>query len=1135
MGLSPSTTADLRPFHISDPLPRGITVLEASAGTGKTYAITGLAARYVAEGTPLERILLVTFTRMATGELRERVRERLLAVQRGLAGAGPDGAPDPVIDLIRERGAPEIAVARRRLNRALADFDAGTIATTHGFCQEALGGLGIAADLEPGVAVVEDLSDLVEEVLDDLFLRSFHREPQPAMGRAQALMIARAAVLNPDAVLAPAPEGVPTRRRGLADAARRELEERKRRLGVMTYDDLLMRLQAALAGPDGAAVADRLRARYEVVLVDEFQDTDPVQWEIMRRAFAHEDRALVLIADPKQAIYAFRGADVYAYLAAASQARESATLRTNRRSDQRLLDAYDALFAGAQLGHEGIVYRTVKAAEGHRPPRTHGAPLRVRILPREAVQLTKGARFAPAPAARERIAGDVAADIVRLLGSDAEVVVGERTQGACAPVCPGHVAVLVRTNRQAGLVMAALEEAGVPAVLAGAGSVFATDAARQWLALLEALERPASATRAHGAALTPFVGWGAEAVAQASDESWAALHERLHELARLLRAAGVAALLETITREQGLTERMLSARGGERALTDLRHIGQLLHAAATEEQLGITALAGWLRRRILDAERDSGDEERSRRLESDAEAVQVLTIHRSKGLEFPIIYVPFLWDIGWMPDTAEPVTFHDPDHDWTRTLDVALEGPEFERHRERFVVEQRGEDLRLAYVALTRARHQAIIWWAGSRDSRHSPLSRLLFDRRPDGTVPSSGTPTPSDSAAQAAFDTLAAKAPGVIDVELVQGGPVGVWEPAPEPVAALAAARFARTLDRRWRRTSYTDITARAHESAVASEPEEPAVGDEPDAPGSAPGAEETRPGAPAGQLALGEDLAAGVPSPLAALPAGVAAGTLVHQALETADFGAGELEAELARALAAVPGRRAVAIADPPAVAAGLAAALRTPLGPLLGERRLCDIPRADRIDELAFELPLAGGELPRGTLSPGALARLLRSRTPAGDPMHAYAARLDDPGLRPSVRGYLTGSLDLVARVAAPGGPRFAVVDYKTNWLAEPEEPLSTWNYRPAALRGEMHARHYCLQALLYLVALHRFLRWRLAGYTPERHLAGVLYLFLRGLAGPDTPVVGGERCGVFAYAPPPGLVEALSDLLDGEPGR
>ncbi|HEX8102458.1 MAG TPA: UvrD-helicase domain-containing protein, partial [Solirubrobacteraceae bacterium] len=729
-----SATA-VRPFDVRGPLPRGVTVLEASAGTGKTYTIAGLAARYVAEGTPLERLLLVTFTRMATGELRDRVRERLVAVERALAGAlagAPAPPGDEVAQLLAEGDPPAVAARRERLATALADFDAATIATIHGFCQEVLQGLGIAGDVEDGTAFVEDDADLLEEVVDDLFVRRFHGRDTPDFDCAQAFRVAQAGVRGLDARLEPAgapAESVEAMRVRLAEAARQELRARKRRLAVMTYDDLLTRLRDALDGEDAVKL---LRRRFGVVLVDEFQDTDRVQWEIFERAFGDGETTLVLIGDPKQAIYAFRGADVYAYLKAAQAAGAPQTLEVNWRSDQGLIDAYDALFDGARLGHEGIVYRRVRAAPANQAPRLLGAPvaapLRVRVVHRADGHVALTPReYASAPAARAHIAEDLAADVARLLASGAtlEQRRDDGTVTTAEPMRPGHVAVLVSRNRTAALIRDALTAAGIRAVIGGGTSVFATLSAREWLVLLEALERPAATGRARAAALTPFIGWSAERVALADDAGWEDVHRRLHRWARVLRVQGVAALMEAVTAGEALPARVLATLDGERALTDLRHVAQLLHAVATAEQLGATALSGWLRRRVAAAERENADEERIRRLESDADAVQVLTIHRSKGLEFPVVYCPDLWEPGYIPPGAQPIAYHEPDGE--RVVDVGLGGPDFRHHQEAHLAEQRGEDLRLAYVALTRAQHQAVVWWAGTGFSRHSALGRLVF------------------------------------------------------------------------------------------------------------------------------------------------------------------------------------------------------------------------------------------------------------------------------------------------------------------------------------------------------------------------------------------------------------------------
>ncbi len=208
------------------------------------------------------------------------------------------------------------------------------------------------------------------------------------------------------------------------------------------------------------------------------------------------------------------------------------------------------------------------------------------------------------------------------------------------------------------------------------------------------------------------------------------------------------------------------------------------------------------------------------------------------------------------------------------------------------------------------------------------------------------------------------------------------------------------------------------------------------------------------------------------------------------------------------------------------GLVAALSTPLGPLLGGRRLRDLAPTDRLDELAFDIPLAGGDDPTGTVSMGAIADVFAAHLDDAGQLAGYPDRLREPVLAAEVRGFLTGSIDLVARV----GGRHVVVDYKTNRLAPAEVPLTVGHYRPEALDAAMQDAHYPLQAALYAVALHRYLRWRLPGYDPGLHLGGVAYLFLRGMTGPGVPTIDGHPAGVFAWSPPPAFALDLSDLLD-----
>ncbi len=878
-------------FNVSGALPRGMTLLQASAGTGKTFTIAALTTRYVAEGLPIDRLLVITFTRMATGELRERVRDRLVRAFDGLAAtlAGITPTDDEIVRHLAD--APEAEVERRRgrLGKAIADFDSATIETTHGFCLQVLYGLGTAGDVDREVTLVEDVSDLMEEVVDDLYLRRFANKPNEYdFSRDAAMEIATRILHQPDARIVPdlsAGEDLPSIRRRFAKAVREEMDRRKRALKILTYDDVLIRLRDTLVDPQrGPAACARLRERYDVVLVDEFQDTDPVQWEIMHRAFGNPPATLVLIGDPKQAIYAFRGADVHAYLDARQAVDSEWTLDVNWRSDEGLLAAYDALFANAQLGEAGITYRKISAADINRRPRLVGAPvsapLRVRIVHADdhLVPVTAKRGQPQAAAARDFVARDLAAEVVSLLTARPDVITRRRDGSEeQTPLHPGHIAVLVRTNGHALTVRNALIRAGVPAVIGGSGSVFGTEPARDWLRLLEALERPTARDRASLAALTCFVGWTPERVATAGEDDWEDLHWSLHQWAALLRDRGIASLYEKVSSSHDVPARVLAGPSGERAMTDLRHVAQLLHEAGVSDGLGPTAMASWLGRRINEAEHDAENEERARRLESDAEAVQVITIHRSKGLEFPIVLCPYMWG-SYSPTIKVPV-FHDKDNGNARTVDVAGDGNGFTVHQQNQLVEERGEDLRLLYVALTRAQHQAVLWWVGASDCQHSPLSRLLFDRDEQGVVRSHGSAAPSDDAVEAAVTALGPR----LAVERVGIPPDERWEGDAGAPPTLEAAVFDRSLDLGWRRVSYSGITRAAHDQpAIGSEPEEQLTSDE------ELGVVTVRPTV---GFAPEEERLRTVPLGLAAMPAGALVGTLVHSVLERTEFDAPDL----------------------------------------------------------------------------------------------------------------------------------------------------------------------------------------------------------------------------------------------------
>jgi exodeoxyribonuclease V beta subunit len=1107
---------DLVPFDITGDLPSGTVLLEASAGTGKTWTIGALVTRYVAEGQArLEQMLVVTFGRAASQELRERVRAQLVVAERVLSddpaatAALDPGPPSELVTMLQAWDEGQRRLGHRRVTDALAAFDAATIATTHQFCSMVLDSLGVAGDTDSRARLVEDLDDLVREAVDDLYLRAFARdEDGPVFGYDEALAIARAAVGDPQARLEPADEDRTTpvgRRVSFARAVRQELERRKRRLGILSYDDLLSQLADALAEQDGPA-AQRMRQRWSIVLVDEFQDTDPVQWEVLDRAF-NGHATMVLIGDPKQAIYAFRGGDVTTYLKAARSASTRQTLSVNRRTDAALLSAFQELLEGAALGDDRIVVREVAAHhEGSRlVGAPHVAPFRVRVVRRQDFR-KRGTGPLTVGVVRPRIAHDLAVDIRRLLASDATF------DGR--PIRPRDVAVISYRHADLADARAALLEVGVPAVIAGGGSVFATPAAVEWLTLLEALEQPHRSVRVRSAALTCFFGRTAAELDAGGDDLTDEVAETLRGWVELFASRGIAAVLEAAILG-GLPARVLEEVGGDRRLTDLRHIGEALHEAALVERHGLVSLLTWLREQVAEGRAGRGLE-RTRRLDSDAAAVQLVTIHASKGLEYPVVYLPAIAD-RHVGDPVRP-RFHDADEQ--RCLNVGGGGADWADHCRRWADEEAGEWLRLLYVAVTRAKSQVVCWWAPTKNAIASPLHRLLMREAGSADVPQApGIPTDEDVVEL--FGTWRDR--GGPDPEVAVPADPGADPPIPA-IPGLGARTFTRAVDATWKRSSYSSLSrvevVTGPVGAVVSEPEVLAKDDELLDPTA-----ETIAAAPAGA-------AADLVSPMADLPVGATFGSLVHAVLEHADPDADDFRSELLGHIDEQRGWWPVDL-DREVLADALLAVCDTPLGPLVG-RTLRQFPLADRLREMDFELPLAGGDV-RGAAAAdvrlGDLAPILERHLPDGDPVRGYAAVLrTELGGQP-LRGYLTGSVDVVLRVQSAGEPRYLVVDYKTNWLGPRDEPLTALSYHPNALAAAMGHSDYPLQALLYATVLHRFLRWRQPGYDPRRHLGGVLYLYLRGMCGPDTPIVDGAPCGVFAWQPPVALVEDLSDLLDG----
>ena len=693
------------------------------------------------------------------------------------------------------------------------------------------------------------------DVVDDLYLAE--HVAGSTLEYAQARTDTQIALANPSAVLSPTdPTGPLAARLAFIEKVRAEVTRRKRRAALLGYDDLLTELADALEADDSPA-RRRMRERWSIVLVDEFQDTDPVQWQVFSRAFATEDKTLVLIGDPKQAIYGFRGGDVATYLLAAQTAATRTSLPTNYRSDAPLVDALQLLMANVQLS-PGIVAHPITAQK--KAHRLEGAPdnspLRLRAI--------LGNSRLPIGTVRETVCADAAADIARLLTS------GATFDGA--PVRPQHIAVLAHTNRDLHLMRTALRKNGIPSVLVSNESVLRTSAAEWWLHLMMALEQPHRPDRLRLAALTPFLGWTVEQLDAGGEKGTEEISTQVRALVAAFHRGAIAAVLD-VARSQGLDARVLSQVGGERDLTDIEHCAQLVQEQVLGGTGALPSLVAWLRQQSAD-DTSATAASRIMRLDSDALAVTLSTIHGSKGLQYPIVYAPFLFD-HWMRDDPTPAIIH---RDGQRVLSFDSAEVNQPEHRS----EALGENMRLAYVAMTRAQSQVVLWWAPTRNTANSALHRLLFGQadsaeqleallaareRSGGegavVVPAERVAVKNGTASEQILETWAAH--GVFSLAQVDGHHSAPEVSAEQATTPLAVRAFDSSwVDQVWRRTSYSSLTAASHDAGAAtSEPESDAVGRDDEEPVAALGARVA-------------DGLAEMPSPMAHLPVGTTFGSL-------------------------------------------------------------------------------------------------------------------------------------------------------------------------------------------------------------------------------------------------------------------
>ncbi|MBN8248018.1 MAG: exodeoxyribonuclease V subunit beta [Verrucomicrobia bacterium] len=1173
------------------PLTPGVTLLEASAGTGKTHAIAGIYLRLVLEtDLVVDRLLVVTFTEAATAELRGRIRARLAGARQFLrSGDGGEASDDALLRLGTEADRDR---RRQRLEVALESFDAAAVFTIHGFCHRLLREhpLATGARFEPEFR--PNLDALVQEAADNFWRRQFY----PATGRrllmalaeglspeslaallqrhlqqaepdllpvaggrslAEVLADAEAALdavltlwtrdrdaivgrfgedggtwgntpynrsevmsdhwmaldglaadrgtpealatvrlLTPDALESRrskrSKESVPSGpffeacarlentlamaaaawRHELLATAPADLSRLKHRDGVLGFDDLLHQVASALRGPEGATLVRGLRARYGAALIDEFQDTDPRQWEIFERAFGSGAMPLFLVGDPKQAIYSFRGADVFAYLRARQRADRRYTLGQNWRSTTGLVAAVNRIFQSHPLPFAlpEIPFHPVTAsgradAESMTGPGLSDAPLDLWCWdPAEDGITHQEGR-------QEYLAEATASQIVRWLA--AGVRLGKR------PLAPGDIAVLVARHDEAEAVARALSRRGVPSVRQTQQNVFATPEADDLQILLDGLVDGAVLPSQRAVLVTELVGAGAASLAatQETEGGWESWAERFASWRRVWGQQGVLPLLERVLRDSATRRRLLETPDGERRLTNYLHLGELLQQEAAAGHRGPRSLAGWLsQQRAAAGNGGTAAEETLLRLERDAAAVQLVTVHRSKGLEYPVVLCPFPGrEAGPRRGTDPSVLFHDPEEDHRLRHDVG--SPGWTRHQTQETGEQFAENLRLLYVALTRARQRCAVVWTPGGPAGVRAMDWLL-------TPPSDPTGLSLDQAPEALERAVAGLDAGQararaerlaspqITVSRLPAPGDDRWRPVPVNAGTFAARPFHGSIRRDWMPTSFSAL--------VHGVPGERADGDD-----------------------RRETVEAGEP-PASLLPGfrGIPAGICLHDLLETIPFHAPDprkLQEQVTLGLQR-HGFDAAALADPLTDRVG-----HLLEAPWFGGHSLRSLPATDCWREMEFVLPLR-------TLTPDSLADAVAGGPdgPLGSRFAASLRRLTFGELR----GILGGFVDLIVRA----GDRWWLVDWKSNWLGGSAE-----DYDPEALHRVMLAEHYGLQYHLYLLALNRLLRSRIPDYDYDRDFGGVRYVFFRGVT-PEFP----DR-GVFADRPSRALLERLDATL------
>ncbi len=1141
----------------------GINLIEASAGTGKTYAIAMLVLRFVVEReVDIKQLLVVTFTKAATAELKDRIRLRLAEARRVLAGEAAD--IDPALSRWLAGLSLDADTIRLRLDLALLDIDQAAIFTIHSFCQRILSEHALESGELFDCELTGDISAVRQNCADDFWRRQIYQRPvwqvslltaryatpdallaslkgiviqqttypdeldldaqldalQRLFGAAGQAAEQMAAILTAawadgkfkdsyvktftdnyaalqawlaDPATQPVDVGwlsgagitaglngkkfMPGKlkpsseqqkqqylqnlhldsavfdelqhglqqlavilRRALLEYLREQLDKALQQNHSVSFDQLISRLSAALAGDKGRLLVKEIQQRFKVALIDEFQDTDHLQWQIFSQIFT-PPHYLYLIGDPKQAIYKFRGADIFTYFAARDQAQHHYTLLHNWRSHPQLVAAVNRLFQRPAPFLSGqLPFHAVQAGRSAEDGQLDDtAPLVLWQLAKNP----DGPEHWTAAKAGDILCQAVVNEILDLL-INCSCQAGRQDR---RPLQAGDIAVLVRTNSQAAAYQQALQAAGIPAILNSKQSVFASAQAQAVFIVLQAVAQPGHIAALKQALTLNWFALDGQGLYQLlQDETalddWLSRFLTYHQL---WQQQGLLVMLQRLLDCEQVEVHLSSEPQAERELTNLYHIMERLQQVSIDEHLTINKTLDWLRHAIQTAETHNNDEFQLR-LESDADAVNIVTLHSAKGLEYPVVFCPNLWQSNGRKNRQEFIQCHE-----NGVMIADLGSEHYAEREQQALAELQAEDLRLFYVAVTRAKYRCYLAWADLRSKEKANDSAMAYLLEF----------ADMDFAAQSqVLQGLACQFPSRFQYRLINVD-TQVLGRLQQPVsrALLACRPRRRVLFTDWQMSSYTALSA----LSLAEIPEFPL----------------DKSAEPDDVAFSGQDL-----------PKGAATGNVIHSLLENISFRQLAIRADISLQRNQALSRYGVRL-DNPAILDDLLYQVVNSCLPVEPGFCLKDIDQQRCLQEMPFYLAMQ-------PLHTQHINQVL-----AESPVYQSLSEKQ-------LRGYLTGFIDLVCEYQG----KYYIIDYKSNGLA---------NYRPESLCYAMREHNYGLQYYLYTLVIDRYLRQRLPDYRYERDFGGVMYLFVRGMN------IGLPGLGVYTDIPKRETLTKLSQVF------